>query len=64
MSIESEIQERKDRGKTVPPPDKETEFNGKILVRVSPVLHEKLVLEAKAAGKSVNAYIKEKLIRN
>lgn len=44
-------------------PEKETKFSGKILLRVEPLLHEKLMLEARACGKSVNSYICERLER-
>ena len=61
FTIESEIAERKKLKKPIPRPEKKTKFNGKILVRIAPVLHEKIVLEARAAGKSVNKYIEEQL---
>mgnify|MGYP001619913680 CR=1 FL=1 len=64
FTIESEIAERKKFKKPIPAPEKKTSFNGKILIRIAPVLHEKVFLEAKAAGKSVNGYIQEKLARN
>lgn len=64
FTIDSEIAERKKMKRPIPPPEKKTTFNGKILVRMAPVLHEKVFLEAKAAGKSVNGYIQEKLAKN
>ncbi|MBI2639206.1 toxin-antitoxin system HicB family antitoxin [Candidatus Peregrinibacteria bacterium] len=64
FSIDAEIAERKKQKKPIPPPEKKTTFNGKILIRIEPVLHEKVFLEAKAAGKSVNGYIQEKLAKN
>lgn len=64
FTIDSEIAERKKLKKSIPPPEKKTSFNGKILIRIEPVLHEKVFLEAKAAGKSVNGYIQEKLAKN
>lgn len=64
FTIESEIRERRQDGKPVPQPEKKTKFNGKILIRIMPILHEKLALEAKASGKSLNKYIEEHLVRN
>lgn len=64
FTIKSEITERKKRGQPVPEPEKKTKFNGKILIRIKPVLHEQIAFQAKSAGKSLNKYIEEKLIRN
>lgn len=64
FTIDSEIAERKRKKKPIPPPENKISFNGKILIRIEPVLHEKVFLEAKAAGKSVNGYIREKLAKN
>lgn len=62
FTIESEIIDRKKQGKSIPSPDQDSKFSGKILVRISPLLHEKIALEAKASGKSLNKYIEEQLI--
>lgn len=64
FTIESEIEERKKDGRPIPQPEQKTKFNGKILIRITPVLHEKLALEAKASGKSLNKYIEEHLVKN
>lgn len=61
FTIESEIAERKKNKKPIPQPEKETVFNGKILVRIAPILHEVIALQAKASGKSLNKYIEERL---
>lgn len=61
FTVDSEIVERKKLKKPIPPPDKKTKFSGKILIRINPFLHEKIVLEAKASGKSLNKYIEENL---
>ena len=39
----------------------EKPFSGKFIVRVGPEIHERLVTEAKLAGKSLNSLIEEKL---
>lgn len=62
FTIDSEIKERKKLKKPIPEPENHTKFTGKILVRIAPVLHERIVLEAKAAGKSLNKYIEERLV--
>lgn len=64
FAIESEITERKKLKKPVPKPEKKTNFTGKILIRITPVLHEKIALEAKAAGNSLNRYIHQKLAQD
>lgn len=61
FTINSEIEERKRLQKAIPEPEKNTKFSGKVLIRVSPFLHEKMVLEAKAHGTSLNKYIEEQL---
>lgn len=63
FTIESEIVEREKKRKPIPEPEQKTKFNGRILVRIAPVLHEQLALHAKASGKSLNKYIEENLGR-
>lgn len=64
LAIEAEIKERRKKRQVIPAPDKETSFSGKFVVRVGGDLHERLTLEAKAKGKSLNSYVKEKLACN
>lgn len=61
FAIESEIVERKKKGKSIPLPEKDSKFSGKILLRINPLLHEKIALEAQASGKSLNKYIEGQL---
>lgn len=61
FTIESEIKERKKLKKPIPAPETRTKFTGKILIRMTPFLHEKIAFEAKANGKSLNKYIQEQL---
>lgn len=42
------------------PPNKE--FSGRFLVRIDPSLHKALALQSMRAGKSLNAYVAEKLM--
>jgi predicted HicB family RNase H-like nuclease len=41
--------------------DPEKPFSGKFLVRVPPELHREIMTEARRQGKSLNAYVLEKL---
>lgn len=41
--------------------DPEKPFSGKILVRVPPEVHRQIMFEARREGKSLNAYVLEKL---
>lgn len=59
--IEEEMLERKKKKLPIPKPERSSKFNGKILVRISPLLHEKIFLQAKASGKSLSKYIEEQL---
>lgn len=61
FTIKSEIAERKKLKKPIPKPDRDTKYSGKILLRISPLLHEEMALNAKAARKSLNKYIEEQL---
>lgn len=42
------------------PPQKE--FSGRFLVRIDPSLHKSLAIQSMRAGKSLNAYVAEKLV--
>lgn len=41
--------------------DPEKPFSGKFLVRVSPEMHREIMTDARRQGKSLNAYVSEKL---
>lgn len=60
-TIEFELEELEKKGKTPPPPDKKSDFNGKILLRIAPETHEKLYYESLAHKLSLNKYIESKL---
>jgi len=62
FAIEEEIKERKRKKLPIPKSDKEVEYSGKLLLRINPEFHERLALSAKASGKSINSYIKEKIM--
>lgn len=60
-AIEFELEELEKKGKTPPPPDKKSDFNGKILLRINPEIHEKLYYESLAHNLSLNKYIENRL---
>jgi hypothetical protein len=65
VTIEEELKERKKNKKTIPDPDfVPGNFNGKILIRTSPQIHEQLYLEAQANEMSLNKYVEKKLSKN
>ncbi len=45
----------------LPPPEGSGEYSGRFLLRVPAPVHQALVLKARAAGKSLNAYCAERL---
>lgn len=59
--IETEIEDLKKAGKPIPKPDRKSKYSGKLIIRINPVLHEKLSLESKARQMSLNKYIEKKL---
>lgn len=63
FSIEDEIEDRKKDGRPIPPPDIKPsgDFKGKIILRTTPALHEKLYREAQINQLSLNKYIEKKL---
>ncbi len=61
FTIDSEIAEKKRLKKPVPEPELKSQFSGKVLIRIAPFVHEKIFLEAKAAGQSLNKYIEKRL---
>lgn len=61
LSIEASIEELQKAKKPIPQPDKQTFYSGKFIVRIDPLLHEKIALEAKARNTSLNKYIEKKL---
>lgn len=61
LTINEEIKELKKMKRAIPLPEKEAKVSGKILIRVAPILHEKLLIEARANQTSLNKYIEDKL---
>ncbi|MGA9677243.1 MAG: type II toxin-antitoxin system HicB family antitoxin [Mycobacterium sp.] len=55
------IAERKADGEEVPPPLTERQYSGKFVVRTSPALHARLVIEAAEQNVSMNQWVVQKL---
>lgn len=62
-AIRCELGQLKKEGRPIPAPDKRSnsKFKGKIILRTTPQLHEKLFLEAQANQMSLNKYIESRL---
>ena len=59
--IDEDIERRKKSGESIPEPDYSGNFNGKILLRINPEIHEKLYYESMAHNLSLNKYIESRL---
>lgn len=65
ISIEYAIEKLKKAGKKIPPEDRKKDLcNGKILLRVKPEMHEKLLIAALRKGVSLNKYLTGKLLKS
>jgi len=62
LSIQEEVKQRRRRKQYVPEPESSARYSGKFVVRLGPAAHERLTLEAKTKKKSLNSYVKEKLL--
>ena len=49
-------------GHRLPPATAKKKFNGKVLLRLDPAVHQRLALQAKAGGESLNAWVTRKLV--
>lgn len=59
--VENVIAELIESGEPVPPPLTSRKFSGKIAARVTPLVHQKLAIEAAEKGVSMNRLISAKL---
>jgi predicted HicB family RNase H-like nuclease len=50
-------------GSQLPKTRGRSEYSGKFIVRVSPAMHQRLVLKAKVSGESLNAFVARSLQR-
>ena len=60
-AISTTIKHREKKGLPIPKPDRDVKRSGKLILRISPTLHDRLSLEAQAHGLSLNKYIEEKV---
>ncbi len=60
-AIAGYLESLRDRGLPAPPPLAERKFSGRIPLRVKPVLHRDLAVQARTAGLSLNRFIEQKL---
>lgn len=61
FTLDLVIENLKKHGKPIPPKDNPSKYKGKVMLRISPELHEKLFYEAQANNSSLNKYIESKL---
>jgi len=50
------------KGHRLPPASTKKQFNGKVLLRLDPAVHQRLAFQAKAVGESLNALVTRKLL--
>jgi len=62
QAVEEVIDLLEREGHRLPPVSTKKQFNGKILLRLDPAVHQRLALQAKAGGESLNALVTHKLL--
>ena len=62
QAVEEVIELMHREGRRVPPPTAGRKFSGKVLLRLDPAVHQRLVLQAQANGESLNAFVTRKLV--
>ena len=62
QAVEEVIDLLEREGHRLPPVSTKKQFNGKILLRLDPAVHQRLALQAKAGGESLNALVTRKLV--
>ena len=60
-AVEGHLEVIHEQGQGIPEPIARIKANGKILIRATPELHQKLLQKSHADGKSLNALVVEKL---
>lgn len=55
------IEEELKKGRDIPPPWQDQKYSGRIMLRISPILHEELAENAQRQDVSLNQYIMQKL---
>jgi predicted HicB family RNase H-like nuclease len=49
-------------GHRLPPATAKRKYSGKVLLRINPAVHQRLALQARANGESLNAFVTRKLV--
>ena len=49
-------------GHRLPPATAKKKFSGKVLLRLEPAVHQRIALQARASGESLNAFVTRKLV--
>ncbi len=62
QAVEEVIDLMEREGHRLPPASTKKQFNGKVLLRLDPAVHQRLALQAKAGGESLNALVTRKLV--
>jgi predicted HicB family RNase H-like nuclease len=62
QAVEEVIELMDREGHRLPPPTARKKFSGKVLLRLDPAVHQRLVLQAKSNGESLNAFVTRKLV--
>ncbi|MEI6357467.1 MAG: toxin-antitoxin system HicB family antitoxin, partial [Verrucomicrobiota bacterium] len=60
--VEEVIDLMEREGHRLPPATTKRKFSGKVLLRLAPAVHQRLALQAKAGGESLNALVTRKLV--
>lgn len=62
QAVEGVIELMEREGHRLPPASVKKNFSGKVLLRLDPAVHQRLALQAKASGESLNALVTRKLV--
>lgn len=62
LAVEEIIELIEREGHRLPSASAMKKFNGKVLLRLDPAVHQRLALQAKASGESLNAFVTRKLV--
>jgi predicted HicB family RNase H-like nuclease len=61
-AVEEVVELMEREGHRLPPPSTKKKYSGKVLLRISPAIHQRLALQARAGGESLNALVTRKLV--
>ena len=61
-AVEGVIGLKEREGRRLPPPTAPTRSSGRVLLRLDPAVHQRLALQARGEGRSLNAFITGRLV--